>query len=268
MDSTILIVEDDPEIRELVSANLERAGYRALGAGSVVEAEALMRNSLPDLLLLDWILPATPGVMFARRLRADRRTSDLPIIMVTGRAREEDRIMGLEAGADDFITKPFSPRELLARIRAVMRRCKPQFSGGVVELAGLTLDPAARCVTWGRGDVDLGDIEFRMLHFFMTHPERVYSRAQLLDEVWGREVFMEERTVDAHIRRLRQALEATGLGELLETVRSVGYRFRRKLPAIRPVFDVGSVVGIGPIAPLPLNGSSPSGNGDRTARAV
>jgi len=244
MDSTILIVEDEQEVRELIAANLQRAGCRPLSAGSAAEAESLMRNRLPDLVLLDWILPATPGVMFARRLRADRRTADIPIIMLTGRSREEDRIMGLEAGVDDFITKPFFARELLARIRAVMRRCKPQLSGDIIELAGLTLDPAARWVSCAGRSVDLGDIEFRMLHFFMTHPERIYSRAQLLDEVWGRHVSMEERTVDAHIRRLRQGLESTGLEELLETVRSVGYRFRRKLPAIRPVSDA-AVIGCG-----------------------
>ena len=241
MDGKILIVEDEQEVRELIAANLQRAGCNPLSASSAAEAEALMRNSVPDLVLLDWILPETPGVMFARRLRADRRTADIPIIMLTGRSREEDRIMGLEAGVDDFITKPFFPRELLARIRAVMRRCKPQLSEAVIELVGLTLDPAARCVTCAGRSVDLGDIEFRMLHFFMTHPERVYSRAQLLDEVWGRDVFMEERTVDAHIRRLRQALESRGLQELLETVRSVGYRFRRKLPASRLVSDPASI---------------------------
>lgn len=241
MGGTILIVEDDREVRELIAANLQRAGCRPLSAGSAAEAEALMRNGLPDLVLLDWILPTTPGVMFARRLRADRRTAHIPIIMLTGRSREEDRILGLEAGVDDFITKPFFPRELLARIRAVMRRCKPQLSGDVIELAGLTLDPAACRVACAGRSVDLGEIEFRMLHFFMTHPERVYSRAQLLDEVWGREVFMGERTVDAHIRRLRQSLESTGHEELLQTVRSVGYRFRRKLPAIRPVSDAAGI---------------------------
>jgi two-component system phosphate regulon response regulator PhoB len=234
MDGTILIVEDEPEIQELITTNLQRAGCRTLSAGSVAEAETLMRRDLPDLVLLDWLLPATPGVMFVRRLRADKRTADIPVIMLTGRSREEDRIMGLEAGVDDFVTKPFFPRELLARIRAVMRRCKPQLSGDVIEIAGLTMDPAARWVICAGRGIDLGDIEFRMLRFFMTHPERVYSRAQLLDEVWGRQVFVEERTVDVHIRRLRQALESTGLEELLETVRSVGYRFRRKLPATRP----------------------------------
>lgn len=233
MPSKILIVEDEQEIRELIAVNLQRAGYETLSAASVAAAEAHMRNTLPSLVLLDWILPETPGVMFARRLRSDQRTADIPIIMLTGRAREEERIMGLEAGVDDYVTKPFFPRELLARIRAVMRRCKPQFTEDAVEVAGLSLDPAARRAVCAGASLDLGDIEFRMLHFFMTHPERVYSRAQLLDEVWGHQVFVEERTVDVHIRRLRQALEPSRCDGLLETVRGVGYRFRRALPQTR-----------------------------------
>ncbi len=233
MDTTILIVEDEHEIRELIVTNLQRAGCRTLSAGSVAEAVTQMRSALPDLVVLDWMLPETPGVMFARRLRADQRTADIPIIMLTGRGREEDRIMGLEAGVDDYVIKPFFPRELLARIRAVMRRCRPQLTEDVIEVAGLALDPAARRVTCAGSDVELGEIEFRMLHFFMTHPERVYSRAQLLDEVWGRQVYVEERTVDVHIRRLRPALEPAALEGLLETERGVGYRFRRNLPAAR-----------------------------------
>jgi two-component system phosphate regulon response regulator PhoB len=234
MTSKILIVDDERDIRDLIALNLHRAGCQTQCAANVPEAEALIRNAVPDLVLLDWMLPETPGVMFARRLRNDQRTADIPIIMLTARVREEDRIMGLEAGVDDYITKPFFPRELLARIRAVMRRCKPQLSEDVIEVAGLTLDPAARRVACAKRDVELGDIEFRMLHFFMTHPERVYSRTQLLDEVWGRQVFVEERTVDVHIRRLRQALEPSELDGLLETVRGVGYRFRRNLPDARP----------------------------------
>jgi two-component system phosphate regulon response regulator PhoB len=230
MTSKILIVDDERDIRDLIALNLHRAGCQTQCAANVAEAEAHIRNSVPDLVLLDWMLPETPGVMFARRLRSDQRTVDIPIIMLTARVREEDRIMGLEAGVDDYITKPFFPRELLARIRAVMRRCKPQLTEDVIEVAGLSLDPAARRVSCANHDVELGDIEFRMLHFFMTHPERVYSRAQLLDEVWGRQVFVEERTVDVHIRRLRQALEPSERDGLLETVRGVGYRFRRNLP--------------------------------------
>jgi two-component system phosphate regulon response regulator PhoB len=227
----VLIVEDDTDIRALLALNLQRAACHPRCAGSVAEAEALLREQVPDLVLLDWMLPEVSGVTFARRLRTDQRTAGVPIIMITSRDREEDRITGLEAGVDDYITKPFFPREILARIRAVVRRCKPHLTENIVEVCGLRLDPAVRRVTSPEGDVDLCEIEFRMLHFFMTHPERVYSRAQLLDEVWGRQVFVEERTVDVHIRHLRQALEPVGLDGLLETVRSVGYRFVRKLPA-------------------------------------
>ena len=230
MNATILVIEDDAEVQELIAINLERAGYRALRASSVGKAEALLRETLPDLVLLDWMLPDTPGMTFARRLRGDQRTKEIPIIMLTARTGEADRVAGLEAGVDDYITKPFFPREMLARIRAVMRRCLPQLTGEVVEIAGVRLDPAARRITCNGHDIELGDIEFRMLHFFMTHPERVYSRAQLLDEVWGDRVFVEERTVDVHIRRLRQTFKPTGHEELLETVRGVGYRFRRALP--------------------------------------
>lgn len=235
MNATILIVEDDLEVQELIAINLQRAGYQPLRAPSVPKAEALLRETLPDLVLLDWMLPDTPGMTFARRLRNDQRTKEIPIIMLTARTGESDRVAGLEAGVDDYITKPFFPRELLARIRAVMRRCLPQLTGDIVEIAGVRIDPAARRITCGGHDVELGDIEFRMLHFFMTHAERVYSRAQLLDEVWGDRVFVEERTVDVHIRRLRQTLKPTGHEDLLETVRGVGYRFRRNLPDDSPL---------------------------------
>src|SRR6266853_2044059 len=188
------------------------------------------RRHVSDLVLLDWMLPGPPGVNFARQLRADQRTKDIPIIMLTARAQEQDTIAGLDSGADDYVTKPFSPRELLARIKAVMRRRVPQLTDDVVEIADLKLDPVAHRVSAAGRNIDLGPTEFRMLHFFMTHPERVYSRAQLLDEVWGDHVFVEERTVDVHIRRLRQALEPTEHDSLVETVRGTGYRFRRALP--------------------------------------
>src|SRR3989441_9201016 len=187
------------------------------------------RRHVSDLVLLDWMLPGPPGVNFARQLRADQRTKDIPIIMLTARAQEQDTIAGLESGADDYVTKPFSPREPLARIKAVMRRRVPQLTDDVVEIADLKLDPVAHRVSAAGRNIDLGPTEFRMLHFFMTHPERVYSRAQLLDEVWGDHVFVEERTVDVHIRRLRQALEPTEHDSLVETVRGTGYRFRRTL---------------------------------------
>ncbi len=229
MDSTILVVEDEPEIQQLIAMNLQHAGYRALRAANVPAAETLMREVLPNMVLLDWTLPETLGVTFARRLRGDQRTADIPIIMLTARAQEADKVTALDAGVDDYITKPFSTRELLARIRAVMRRCAPQLNDEVIEIAGLRLESVVHRVSCNGRDIELGDIEFRMLHFFMTHVERVYSRAQLLDEVWGDNVFVEERTVDVHIRRLRQALAPTGHEGLIETVRVTGYRFRRNL---------------------------------------
>jgi two-component system phosphate regulon response regulator PhoB len=229
MDGTILIVDDEPEIQHLLSVNLQHAGYRARAAGSVPEAESVLRDTLPSLVLLDWILPETLGMTFARRLRGDQRTSDIPIIMLTGRINESEKVAALEAGVDDYVTKPFSPRELLARIKAVLRRAAPQRTDDVAEVAGLKLDPGPRRVTCNGATIEIGDVEFRMLHFLMTHPERVYSRAQLLDQVWGDHVFVEERTVDVHIRRLRQALTPAGHDRLIETVRGTGYRFRRSL---------------------------------------
>ena len=229
MGGAILVVEDEPAIQELIAVNLEHAGHQVLRAANVPEAEALVREVLPDLVLLDWMLPGPPGVNFARQLRTDQRTKDIPIIMLTARAQEQDTVAGLESGADDYVTKPFSPRELLARIKAVMRRRAPQLTDDAVEIAGLRLDPVAHRVSANGAYLVLGPTEFRMLHFFITHPERVYSRTQLLDEIWGDHVFVEERTVDVHIRRLRQALESTGHDTLVETVRGTGYRFRRSL---------------------------------------
>jgi two-component system, OmpR family, phosphate regulon response regulator PhoB len=229
MDGTILIVEDEAEIQHLIAVNLQHAGYRVMRAASALEAESQLRSMLPNLVLLDWILPQTLGMTFARRLRGDQRTSDIPIIMLTSRAHESDKVAALEAGVDDYVTKPFSPRELLARIKAVLRRSAPQRTDDIAEISGLKLDPGPRRVTCNGNDVELGDVEFRMLHFLMTHPERVYSRAQLLDHVWGDHVFVEERTVDVHVRRLRQALAPGGHDRLIETVRGTGYRFRRTL---------------------------------------
>ncbi len=230
MENTILVVEDDPELQEILSLNLQNAGYKVLRAGTIRQAEALVNTTLPQLILLDWMLPDTPGLSFARKLRSESRTMAVPIILLTGRDGESDKITGLEAGADDYLIKPFSPRELLARIKAVMRRCSPQHADVIVEVEGLRLDPASRRITAQGRDIELGALEFRMLRFFMTHPGRVYSRAQLLDEIWGNNVYVEERTVDVHIRRLRQALEPSGHKDLLETVRGVGYSFRRDLP--------------------------------------
>lgn len=229
MGNAILVVEDEPTTQKLIAVNLERAGHEVMRASSVSEAEVLMRKMLPDMVVLDWVLPVTPGVTFARQLRADQRTKDIPIIMLTSRAQDADKVTGLEAGADDYIIKPFSPRELLARVKAVMRRRAPQLTDDLVQVGTVRLDPAAHRVTAGGLDLDLGATEFRILHFFMTHPDRVYSRAQLLDEVWGDHVFVEERTVDVHIRRLRQMLMPSKQEGLIETVRGIGYRFRRRL---------------------------------------
>ena len=222
--SEILIVEDEPAIQELIAVNLEHAGHRVQRAASAAEAEAIIRDVRPDLILLDWMLPDLSGTAFARRLRADARMKDVPIIMLTARAQESDKVEGLESGADDYVTKPFSPKELLARIKAVLRRRAPQLTDDLIELGGLRLDPASHRVSGNGSDINLGPTEFKLLHFFMTHPERVYSRMQLLDQVWGDHVFVEERTVDVHIRRLRAALEATGFDRLIETVRGTGYR--------------------------------------------
>lgn len=228
MSATLLVVEDEPAIQELLAFNLGQAGYRVVAAHSAEQAMELLRESLPDLILLDWMLPGASGIEFARRLKADAYTSAIPIIMLTARGDEQDKIAGLETGADDYLTKPFSPRELGARIKAVLRRRAPQMTDDAVEAGGLRLDPATHRVTGNGQPIELGPTEFRLLHYLMTHPERVYSRPQLLDRVWGSHVFVEERTVDVHIRRLRGALEATGHECLIQTVRGAGYRFSAK----------------------------------------
>ena len=225
MSAKILIVEDEPAIQELLAFNVVQAGFQALRAGDADSAWQQIRGSVPDLILLDWMLPNTSGVTLAKQLRSDARTRDIPIIMLTARGEEHDKILGLESGADDYITKPFSPRELMARIRAVLRRHAPQMPDEVVAAGGLELSPASHRVTAKGAAIELGPTELRLLHFFMTHAERVYSRTQLLDQVWGTQVFVEERTVDVHIRRLRAALEPTGMNSLIQTVRGSGYRF-------------------------------------------
>ena len=225
MAATILVVEDEPAIQELIAYNLKQAGHQPLRADNAEQAINLVANALPDLVLLDWMLPGLSGIDFARRLRADKRTRAIPIIMLTARSDEQDKLQGLETGADDYITKPFSPRELNARIKAVLRRRAPEMTDDMVQLGGLKLDPASHRVTGNGEPVDLGPTEFRLLHFLMTHAERVHSRTQLLDQIWGDHVFVEERTVDVHIRRLRKALEPTELDSLVQTVRGTGYRF-------------------------------------------
>lgn len=225
MPATILLVEDEPAIQELIAANLMRAGHHVVRAGDAETAQRIVRDALPDLILLDWMLPGMSGVEFAKRLRGEERTRGIPLIMLTARGEETDKVLGLESGADDYITKPFSPRELVARIKAVLRRRAPETTEDAVELGGLRLDPATHRLAAGGNPITLGPTEFRLLHFLMTHPERVHSRAQLLDQVWGDHVFVEERTVDVHIRRLRCALEPSGHDSLVQTVRGSGYRF-------------------------------------------
>ncbi|CAJ0773024.1 phosphate regulon transcriptional regulator PhoB [Ralstonia chuxiongensis] len=230
MPSSILVVEDEPAIAELIAVNLQHAGHYPIRAYNAEQALSLMSDVLPDLVLLDWMLPGKSGVMFAKELRANERTRQIPIIMLTARSEEQDKIMGLDSGADDYVTKPFSPKELLARIKAVLRRRAPQLTDDVVAINGLKLDPATHRVTATNLEaenpikLDLGPTEFRLLHFLMTHPERVHSRSQLLDQVWGDHVFVEERTVDVHIKRLRAALAPGGYSNMIETVRGSGYR--------------------------------------------
>jgi two-component system phosphate regulon response regulator PhoB len=225
MAATILVVEDEPAIQELIAYNLKQAGHQPLRADNAEQAMNLVQSALPDLVLLDWMLPGQSGIDLARRLRSDKRTRTVPIIMLTARSDERDKLAGLDTGADDYITKPFSPRELIARIKAVLRRRAPEMTDDVVQLGGLKLDPASHRISGHGEPVVLGPTEFRLLHFLMTHPERVHSRTQLLDQVWGDHVFVEERTVDVHIRRLRKALEPTRLDQLVQTVRGTGYRF-------------------------------------------
>ena len=225
MPATILVVEDEPAIQELISATLQHAGHRVMRAYSAEEAVPLVNGTLPDVVLLDWMLPGMNGIQFARRLRGEDRTRELPIIMLTARGEEQDKVAGLDSGADDYLTKPFSPRELVARIKAVLRRRAPQMTEDCVEVDGLRVDPVTHRVTGNGSQLDLGPTEFRLLHFFITHQERVFNRTMLLDQVWGDHVFVEERTVDVHIRRLRAVLEATGHDRLIQTVRGSGYRF-------------------------------------------
>ncbi|WP_297325228.1 phosphate regulon transcriptional regulator PhoB [Nitrosomonas sp.] len=225
MAAKILIVEDEAAIQELITYNLQQAGYESVCAENAEKALALINAALPDLILLDWMLPGVSGIELAKMLRRNERTRLIPIIMLTARTQEADKVAGLEIGADDYITKPFSPRELIARINAVLRRLIPEASDEVVEMDGLRLDPVNHRVTAGNKEIELGPTEYRLLHFMMTHTERVYSRSQLLDRVWGDHVFVEERTVDVHIRRLRKALELAGKDEWIQTVRGAGYRF-------------------------------------------
>jgi two-component system, OmpR family, phosphate regulon response regulator PhoB len=221
----VLIVEDEAAIAELISLNLRHEGYEVKVAADANTASDMVREVLPDLVILDWMIPGESGVNLAKRWRADPRTRELPIIMLTARGQESDKVVGLDAGADDYVTKPFLTSELLARIRAVLRRKLPEALEVAVEVGPLTLDPSTRRVFRNRDEVRVGPTEFKLLRFMMTYPERVHSRTQLLDRVWGDHVFIEERTVDVHIKRLRGALAPVGCSEMVETVRGSGYRF-------------------------------------------
>ncbi len=230
--SRIVVVEDESAIAELIAINLRHAGFEVALAGDAQQALQEVDRVLPDLVLLDWMLPGQSGLSLARHWRGQARTRELPIIMLTARAEETDKVSGLDAGADDYLTKPFSVNELLARIRAVLRRKAPEALDAVVEIGALRLDPGSRRVSSGAVELKLGPTEFRLLHFLMTHPERVHSRAQLLDRVWGDHVFIEERTVDVHIKRLREALEHGQCAQMIETVRGAGYRLTQPSKAV------------------------------------
>ena len=221
----ILIVDDEPAIRDMVAFALRKAEYEPVHAADAREAQSAIMDKVPDLILLDWMLPGMSGLELARRLRKEGLTREVPIIMLTARGEENDRVSGLEAGVDDYVIKPFSSRELLARIKAVMRRAHGDGEDGNVALGGLRIDGAAHRVFAGDAPVPIGPTEYRLLLFFMTHAERVYTRSQLLDHVWGGNVYVEERTVDVHIRRLRKTLEPFGLDPMVQTVRGAGYRF-------------------------------------------
>ena len=225
MQKRILIVDDEPAIREMVAFALRKGDFQPVHAGDAKSAQMAIADRVPDLILLDWMLPGTTGLELARRWRKEVITRDVPIIMLTARGEENDRVSGLEAGVDDYVIKPFSARELLARIRAVMRRTRDDDENGSVTIGSLRIDGAAFRVFAGDSPVPIGPTEYRLLHFFMTHAERVYSRTQLLDHVWGGSVYVEERTVDVHIRRLRKTLEPFQLDQMVQTVRGSGYRF-------------------------------------------
>jgi two-component system, OmpR family, phosphate regulon response regulator PhoB len=230
-DKTILIVDDEPAIRDMLRIALEMANYRCLEAEDAQQAHSLIVDQNPDLILLDWMLPGTSGIELARRLKRDEVTAQTPIIMLTAKGEEDNKIQGLEVGADDYITKPFSPRELVARLKAVLRRTDTLNDSGPITVEGLILDPVSHRVTINEEPVQMGPTEYRLLEFFLTHQERVYSRSQLLDHVWGGNVYVEERTVDVHIRRLRKALQLDDHDRFVQTVRGAGYRFSTKVTA-------------------------------------
>jgi len=228
MMTNVLVVDDEPDIREVIRFALEGAGFRVLEAGHADEARKLLASESPDLMLLDWMLPGRSGLELAQQLKQSPKSRNLPIIMVSARGQEEDRVRGLDTGADDYIAKPFSPREMVARVNAVLRRAKPEEPGDVIDIGGLHIDNLSHRVSADGKPVEVAPTEYRLLHFFMTHADRAFSRSQLIDQVWGDQVYVEERTVDVHVRRLRKALETTGHDRLLQTVRGVGYRFSER----------------------------------------
>jgi two-component system, OmpR family, phosphate regulon response regulator PhoB len=221
----ILVVEDEGAIREMVAFALGRAGFEVVEAADVEAARLKVADQLPDLIILDWMLPEMSGLEYARMLKRDELTRGLPIIMLTARSEEDDKVRGFESGVDDYVTKPFSSRELVARIQAVIRRAAPDAGEEKIVMEGLEVNLASHRVVGNGTPIDLGPTEYRLLTFFMSHPDRVYTRTQLLDRVWGSNVYVEERTVDVHIRRLRKALAATGFDGFVQTVRGSGYRF-------------------------------------------
>ncbi|MDD2842417.1 MAG: phosphate regulon transcriptional regulator PhoB [Tolumonas sp.] len=229
MSMRVLVVEDEAPIREMLCFMLEQKGYEPVEAADFTEAVALVKEPYPELILLDWMIPGGSGIQFIKLMKQEELTRNIPIVMLTARGEEEDKVRGLEVGADDYITKPFSPKELTARIKAVMRRSAPTATEEVIDVQGLRLDPVSHRVTANELPLDMGPTEFRLLHFFMTHPERVYSREQLLNNVWGTNVYVEDRTVDVHIRRLRKAMAVTGHDVLIQTVRGSGYRFSSRI---------------------------------------
>ena len=228
-EKLILIVEDEPAIRQMIAFALQRSGFEVCEAFDARQAREALANQRPDLILIDWMLPDTSGLELTRSVKRDRHTRELPIIMLTARAEEADKVTGLDSGADDYITKPFSPRELIARIHAVLRRSGAAGLDHIVEFDALKLDQQGQRITVGGQTVPLGPTEYRMLEFFMTHPERVFSRDQLLDRLWGGNVYVEERTIDVHVRRLRKSLEKFGVERFVQTVRGSGYRFSAKV---------------------------------------
>lgn len=229
MSGNLLVVEDEFAIREMLSFALEDAGFTLKQASTAEQAQSILNTESPDLLLVDWMLPGASGIEFARRVKRNEKTKDIPIIMLTARGEEDDKIRGLEAGADDYIVKPFSPRELIARIKAVLRRSGVTTTDGVLDIGGLSIDPVSHRVSAKGQTVKLGPTEYRLLLHFMQNADRVFTRNQLLDAVWGHQVIVEDRTVDVHIRRLRKALSEHGVEHLVQTVRGSGYRFSEKL---------------------------------------